>query len=87
MRTSIHSAPYVVLRELLTAARLAAGFTQEQLAAQLGRPQSYVAKYETGDRRLDVIEFLEVCSELAIKPATALAKVKEALGTSSSQES
>jgi transcriptional regulator with XRE-family HTH domain len=34
-----------------------AGVTQSQLAVKLGRPQSFVAKYETGERRLDVAEF------------------------------
>ena len=79
MRRSIHSTPYVVLRELLTQARLSAELTQEQLAAKLRRPQSYVAKYETGDRRLDVIEFLEVCSTLRLDPGNVLAKTEHAL--------
>jgi transcriptional regulator with XRE-family HTH domain len=72
MRRSIHSTPYVVLREHLTAARIAAPLTQEELAAKLGRPQSYVAKYETGDRRLDVVEFLEVCISIGIDPENVI---------------
>jgi transcriptional regulator with XRE-family HTH domain len=78
MRRSIHSTPYVVLREHLTAARIAAPLTQEELAAKLGRPQSYVAKYETGDRRLDVVEFLEVCTSIGIDPAIVIDAVQEA---------
>lgn len=78
MRRSIHSTPYVVLREHLTAARIAAPLTQEELAAKLGRPQSYVAKYETGDRRLDVVEFLEVCASIGIDPASVIDAVHEA---------
>ena len=77
MRRSIHSTPYVVLREHLTAARIAAPLTQEELAAKLGRPQSYVAKYETGDRRLDVIEFLEVCTSIGIDPLKVIDAVRE----------
>ena len=53
--------------------------TQEQLAAKLDRPQSYVAKYETGDRRLDVIELVEVCELLRVQPARILSIIRDAL--------
>lgn len=46
--------------------------TQQQVADALGRPQSYVAKYENGERRLDVIEFLDVVEILKINPAEIL---------------
>ncbi len=58
---TIHSEKYRYLLALLREAREAAGFTQAQLSQQLGKPQSYVSKYENGDRRLDLIEMLEVC--------------------------
>jgi len=38
--------------------------TQTQLAKRLGKPQSFVAKYEGGERRLDVIEFVDVVRAL-----------------------
>ena len=79
MRKSIHSSPYVVLRESLTQARITAAVTQEGLAKDLGRPQSYVAKYETGDRRLDVVEFLEVCAVLDLDSEEILHTVRKAL--------
>jgi transcriptional regulator with XRE-family HTH domain len=53
---------------LLKEAREAAGVTQSQLSQQLGKPQSYVSKYENGDRRLDVIEMLEVCGQINADP-------------------
>jgi transcriptional regulator with XRE-family HTH domain len=56
------------LRQLLIEARLARGLTQTVLAQQLGRPQSYVSKFERGERRLDVIEFLEVTKALGVDP-------------------
>jgi len=41
--------------------RLKEGFTQTQLAEKLQRPQSYISKYEKGERRLDLIEINEIC--------------------------
>jgi transcriptional regulator with XRE-family HTH domain len=52
---------YALLRARLSEARKAAGLTQQALALKLGRPQSFVAKYETGERFLDAIEFVAVC--------------------------
>jgi len=57
---------------MLTAAREAQQLTQVQLAKRLGRPQSYVSKYESGDRRLDLVEFLEVCAAVQMDPHDAL---------------
>ena len=69
MGKSIHSPQHQRLRELLIAARKKAGLTQAEVAAQLDRPQSFVAKYEGGERRLDVIEFIEVARTLGVDPA------------------
>ena len=80
MRKSIHSPPYLLLRQRLVSARLHSNLTQEQLAARLGRPQSYVAKYEIGDRRLDVVELLEVCRNLNLDARQLLSDVQESLG-------
>lgn len=41
----------------------------------LGKPQSFVSKYETGERRLDVIEFAELCSALGVDATALLADV------------
>ncbi|MHB1109666.1 MAG: helix-turn-helix domain-containing protein [Devosia sp.] len=68
MSRSIHSPEHQALRELLIAARKSAGLTQEQVAQRLGRPQSFVAKYEGGERRLDVIEFMAVTRALQQDP-------------------
>jgi transcriptional regulator with XRE-family HTH domain len=76
MRKSIHSAPYVLLRERLKAARVAAGLTQVELSAKLERPQSYVAKYEGGDRRLDVVELIEVCKLLNVSAYDIIAGIQ-----------
>lgn len=68
MGKSIHSAQHLKLRELLIAARRKAGLTQADVAARLGRPQSFVAKYEGGERRLDVIELIDVAKALDADP-------------------
>jgi transcriptional regulator with XRE-family HTH domain len=64
MRKSIHTRAYTALRERLVAARQAAGLSQEKLAEKLGRPQSFVAKYEGGERRIDLVELLEIAAVL-----------------------
>jgi transcriptional regulator with XRE-family HTH domain len=61
MPTSIHTPKYKKFRNLLIENRKAANLTQVQLAEKLGRPQSFVSKIESGERRLDVIEFIEWC--------------------------
>lgn len=72
MSRALHSRKYQKLRLLLRAARLEAELTQSQLAAKVGRPQSFVAKYEGGELRLDVIDFLEICSALDLEPGAVL---------------
>ncbi len=66
------------LRELLVDARLKADLTQEQVATLLSRPQSFVSKYESGERRLDVVEFLEVCAAVGADPVKVLRQVEAA---------
>jgi transcriptional regulator with XRE-family HTH domain len=65
---SVFTPTYARFRELLIEARQAAGLTQAELAARLQRPQSYVSKFERGERRLDVVEFLEVAQALDKDP-------------------
>jgi len=54
--------------EQLVFARKAARVTQAALAGTLGRPQSFVAKYESGERRLDVAEFVGIARALDADP-------------------
>lgn len=61
MSKSIYNEEYRKLIDALKAARLEAGLTQQQVADALGRPQSFVAKVEGYERRLDVIEYIEIC--------------------------
>ncbi len=68
MTRSVFSGKYDLFRRLLIEARKKAGLTQVGLAEKLSHPQSYVSKYERGERRLDVIEFLEVARAIGIDP-------------------
>ena len=61
MRKSTHSAGYRVLRERLGAMRAAAGLSQRELGRRIGVPHSWVAKVESGERRIDLIEFAWFC--------------------------
>ncbi len=74
---SIFTTEYSVFRDLLRELRTEKGLTQVQLSETLGMPQSFVSKYETGERRLDVIEVREVCQSLGTTLA-AFAKKLEA---------
>jgi DNA-binding XRE family transcriptional regulator len=60
----IHTDEQAVLRNLLKELRTQAGLTQEELAGRLSVPQSFVSKYESGERRLDVLELRQVCRAL-----------------------
>ena len=51
---------------MLRALRIEKGLTQVDLAARLGLPQSYVSKYETGERRVDFVETSLICDALGI---------------------
>lgn len=66
MTKSVYTHQYRRLRALLTEARKTAGLTQVELSVQLDRPQSFVSKVERGERRLDVIEFLEMARVLRL---------------------
>ena len=65
---------YTHLQKLLIEARHAAELTQAELALRLGRPQSFVSKYERGERRLDLIEFHELATALQLDPKELFAK-------------
>ncbi len=66
MEKTIYSQQYQRLCDLLIEARKKAGLTQVEVAERLGKPQSFVAKYEGGERRLDVVEFIAVAKALEL---------------------
>lgn len=66
MGSTIHSDQYQALLDLVREARTKTGLSQAELAKKLGRPQSWVSKVETGERRLDLEELRQVCEALGI---------------------
>jgi transcriptional regulator with XRE-family HTH domain len=79
MTRSVFLHSYDVLTQCLVDARTNAGVTQVELAERLGRPQSFVSKVEGGDRRLDVIEFLQITAALNLDPEPIIQSVVAAL--------
>ena len=69
---TLRSPEHRALCALLVTARQKAGLNQIDLAKRLHRPQSFVAKYEGGERRLDVIEFLQVMRAVGADPQRIL---------------
>ncbi len=51
---------------LLRGVRVDAGLTQSELASRLGTDQTFVSKYESGERRLDILELREVCQVIGV---------------------
>ena len=76
MSSSQHSDHYKALCGLLAGSRRQKGLTQANIADRLGKPQSYVSKYELGERRLDVIEFLDVVEAIGVKPEMLLRRLR-----------
>jgi len=66
---------YDHLREVLIGARHEAGLSQAALAARLGRTSGYIALFETGQRRLDVLDFHNLVAALGHDPADVAQRV------------
>ena len=63
---TIHDQRYIEVIALLRKARERTGLTQGKVAQMLGRPQSYVSKVETCERRIDVVELLQMCRVIGV---------------------
>lgn len=79
MRDSLRSPRQQQLRTLLCALRTRHRLTQSDVADRLARPQSFVAKYEGGERRLSVIEFIDVVRALEANPTDVLQQLIKAI--------
>lgn len=77
MPRSRRSPRQVRLQQFLIEQRIAAGLTQAELAQRLGRPQSFVSKYENGERHLSVIELIEVAEGISCSAETIVAALSQ----------
>jgi transcriptional regulator with XRE-family HTH domain len=77
MEKSVHTAEYAALRSELRKMREDAGLSQRDLASRLKVAHSWVAKVETGERRIDLVEFGWFAAACGVAPLTVL----ERLGT------
>jgi transcriptional regulator with XRE-family HTH domain len=74
---SLRSRRHRALCAALKAARKAAGLSQEELAARLKTTQTVIARIEIGERRIDVIEFLDLARALRLDPRSMLTALME----------
>lgn len=77
MEKTLFRSDYRILLCLLRSARQAAGVTQEEVAARLGVPRSTVTKWETGQQRIDVLEFWSLCEVMEVDPIALLVAYKD----------
>jgi DNA-binding XRE family transcriptional regulator len=80
-RKSLHTPAYGKILALLKQMREEAGLTQEELAKRLKRTRTYVTKCELGERRIDVLEWLQFCRGCEADPVAALTKIRKAIRT------
>ncbi len=75
MPRGIQDARYRQLIEKLAASRRKAGISQTDLARKLGKRQQFVSKYESGERRLDAIEVIDICRALTLDSVRLLHEI------------
>lgn len=66
---SIYTKEYSLVIERLITARKAQGITQQELASTLRKPQSFVSKFENKERKLDIVEFVNIAHHLSLSPS------------------
>ncbi|MBI4798655.1 MAG: helix-turn-helix transcriptional regulator [Desulfarculus sp.] len=77
MTKSAFTLKYDRFRQTLILLRKQRGVTQADVAYKLGRPQSFVSKYERGERRLDLVEFLSIAKALDVDPVDVIRELEE----------
>lgn len=80
MEKSTHTAEYALLRAELRKLRENAGLTQRGLAARLRVPHSWVAKVESGERRIDVVELCWMLAACGVEPVSEIERIARQLG-------
>lgn len=81
MDKAVHSDAQRRLVALLVDRRRRRKLTQADVAKALGRGQSFVSAYESGQRRIDVVEFAQICDALGVKASSLLRRWESGAGT------
>ena len=79
MVDSVFTAAYEQVIAALVAMRKSAGLTQRQLADALGREHSFVGRIETGQRRIDMVEFVWLCRACGADPRVEVVRLMDAM--------
>ena len=79
IRKFVHTLEQLTFCGLMRQARKKAGLTQQDLSKRLGKPQSFVAKYEGEERRLDVLEFITTARAIGAGPIRLLKALLDGL--------
>lgn len=73
---TIYQERYNQLIHDLILVRKHANLTQSEVAKKLNKPQSYIAKIEGKDRKLDILEFIELCEVLDVQPSLLIREIE-----------
>jgi ribosome-binding protein aMBF1 (putative translation factor) len=77
LRKTLRSKGHRALIDILVESREQAGLTQRDLAARLKRPHSFIGRIEAGERRVDVIEFIEIARVMGLDPKHLFARLAD----------
>ena len=77
LRKTLRSKGHRALIDILVESREQAGLTQRDLAARLKRPHSFIGRIEAGERRIDVIEFIEIARVMGLDPKHLFARLAD----------
>lgn len=77
MAASTHHDDYRLFITALKDARVGADVTQQELANRINNTQTFISKVERGERRLDLVETIEICEALAISPSSFISRYLE----------
>lgn len=77
MPKTIFTGQHAVLVEVLREARSTAGLTQVELAHRLGKDQSIISLIESSQRRIDVVEFIEISRAFGVAPRDLFATLMD----------
>lgn len=85
MKKMMYSRQHLAVLKVLRQIREEAGLTQAELASKIEHPQSYVSKYENGERRLNIVDLVVLCEALNVSLTSFAAKLEKELAVPASR--